>query len=183
LFAFNYFPLKCKEYDTIRKWKNLHLGAVRVDAVFKTDQAVFNFRVAGILIENDHLLLHKDVNDEHWSLPGGRVQLMEESRESLKREYSEELGVTISVDKMLFTAENFFTYRGANFHEIGFYYLVTTGNGSGLFNENSFYGKEGERLIYRWVPIVDLEKEEIRPQFIRNELKKIPLTSQHFVVK
>lgn len=41
-----------------------------MDVVFKTERAVFNYRVAGIWIEDDHMLLHKAVNERHWSLPG-----------------------------------------------------------------------------------------------------------------
>ena len=46
-----------------------------MDVVFKTEKAVFNYRVAGIWIENGHVLLHRDVNESQWSLPGGRVEI------------------------------------------------------------------------------------------------------------
>ncbi|MCZ8516105.1 hypothetical protein O9H85_27625 [Paenibacillus filicis] len=46
-----------------------------MDVVFKTDNMMFNFRVAGICLENGHVLLHKAIDDNHWALPGGRVQM------------------------------------------------------------------------------------------------------------
>lgn len=44
-----------------------------MDVVFKADKAVFNYRVAGIWIKNGYVLLHRFVNDDFWTLPGGRV--------------------------------------------------------------------------------------------------------------
>lgn len=34
-----------------------------MDATFHLDNAVFNVRVAGIMIENGHVLIHKQVSD------------------------------------------------------------------------------------------------------------------------
>ena len=67
------------------------MGEMILDVVFRTDKAVFNYRVAGIWVENGHVLLHRAVNDHHWSLAGGRVLIAEESKSSLKREFFEEL--------------------------------------------------------------------------------------------
>ncbi|MEQ2529277.1 hypothetical protein WMO40_21610 [Bacillaceae bacterium CLA-AA-H227] len=50
-----------------------------MDVVFHTEIAIFNYRVAGIWIKNGHILLHRDVNEENWSLPGGRVKMAEDS--------------------------------------------------------------------------------------------------------
>lgn len=54
--------------------------------MFKTEKAIFNYRVAGIWIEDGHVLLHKAVNESNWSLPGGRVEIAEEAQVSIKRE-------------------------------------------------------------------------------------------------
>ena len=98
----------------------------------KLDQAVFNYRVAGIWIENGHVLLHRDVNESNWSLPGGRVEIAEDSQSSLKREFREELGIDVHVDRMALVIENFFEHAGKDFHEIGFYYAITS-EGKSIF--------------------------------------------------
>lgn len=128
-----------------------------MDVVFQTEQAVFNYRVAGIWIENGHVLLHRDVKESNWSLPGGRVAIAEDSQSSLIREFREELGIDVQVDRMAFVIENFFEHGGKDFHEIGFYYVVTADSNFASFHEQPFYGIEGSawffngRLLKSWI--------------------------------
>lgn len=154
-----------------------------MDVVFHTDIAVFNYRVAGIWIKNGHVLLHRDVNEKNWSLPGGRVKLAEDSTLSIKREFQEELGLDIEIERLAWIVENFFEYKGKDIHEIGMYYLVTEENEPFELRSSPFYGNEGERLIYQWMPIEELQEIELYPEFLRTALSKLPLTTQHLIVK
>ncbi|MGG3573887.1 NUDIX hydrolase [Bacillus gobiensis] len=154
-----------------------------MDVVFQTEKAVFNYRVAGILIKNGHVLLHKDVNDKHWALPGGRVEITEESQSSIKREFREELGIDIKVDRLLWVVENFFEYDRRSFHEIGFYYNILSDENSLLVDKESFYGVEGERLVFKWMPIEKLEEVALYPEFLRTALNNLPKNPEHFVEK
>lgn len=154
-----------------------------MDVVFHTDIAVFNYRVAGIWIKNGYVLLHRDVNEKNWSLPGGRVKMAEDSTLSIKREFQEELGLDINIEKLAWVVENFFEYKGKNVHEIGMYYLVTSENKSFELSSTPFYGKEGERLIYQWMQIEELQETEMYPKFLRTALGKLPLETEHIIVK
>jgi ADP-ribose pyrophosphatase YjhB (NUDIX family) len=152
-----------------------------MDAVFKVEAGVFNFRVAGVMIENGHVLLHKQVNEDHWALPGGRVKVLEESASGIKRELMEELGVAVEIENLLWVTENFFTYHDANFHEIGFYYRVSSEK---MMNHNeAFYGLEGKGLLYQWVPINKLEEITLYPEFLKTSLKDLPPCTQHIIIK
>jgi len=154
-----------------------------MDAVFKTDKAVFNFRVAGVWIENEHVLLHKDVNDDHWSLPGGRVAIGEETETSVAREFFEELGAPVTIDRLLWINENFFEYRNMNFHEIGFYYKVSANNSLRYFQTDSFQGNEGKSLVYRWVPLSEIDNIFVVPEFLKKGISALPAFPQHIVCK
>ncbi|MFJ7935974.1 NUDIX hydrolase [Sporosarcina sp. NPDC096371] len=154
-----------------------------MDVVFQTEQAVFNYRVAGIWIENGHVLLHRDMNESNWSLPGGRVAIAEDSTSSLKREFREELGIDVHVDRMTLVIENFFKYGRKDFHEIGFYYAITADSNSASFHENPFHGIEGERLIFKWTPIDELDKVSLYPECLRTALQEVQPHLQHLVVK
>ncbi|MEH6942257.1 NUDIX hydrolase [Bacillus sp. JJ722] len=154
-----------------------------MDVVYKTDEAVFNFRVAGIWIENGHVLIHKDVKDDHWLLPGGRVQLSEETQAGIEREFREELGVDVTIERLVWISENFFEYTEKNFHEIGFYYKVTSNQTSLLFTEEPFYGVEGERFIFQWAPIEKLKEIKFYPEFLKTALNNLPSNTQHFIEK
>jgi len=152
-----------------------------MDAVFKVETGVFNYRVAGVMIENGHILLHKQVSDEHWALPGGRVKVLEDSATGVKREFLEELGVDVEVENLLWVTENFFTYNNANFHELGFYYQVSSEK---VMNHNeAFYGLEGENLLYQWVPITKLDELTLYPEFLKTSLTKLPHSTQHIIIR
>lgn len=153
-----------------------------MDVVFKTEAGVFNLRVAGIWIENDHVLIHKIIEDSTWSLPGGRVELAEETKMSLKREFLEELDIEVDITTLAFSVENFFNYNGKAIHEIGFYYFVNSRDKKYVNLNEPFYGVEGERLTYKWVPINQLEEIELYPTFLRTELKELPESPKHIVV-
>lgn len=156
---------------------------VNMDAVFKTEAGMFNYRVAGVVMQNGCVLLHKNVDDRQWALPGGRVSIMEQSNIALKREFKEELGVDVKVDRFLWSTENFFNYRGKDFHEIGFYYFVTLKE-TYEWREEAFYGLEGERLIYKWIPLAELKSIDIQPEFLKESIKALPSNdTQHIVIK
>lgn len=153
-----------------------------MDVVFNADKAVFNYRVAGIWIKNGYVLLHKFVNENCWSLPGGRVLITEESKTSIKREFIEELNVNIEIDRLVWVVENFFNYEGKDFHEIGFYYSIKSNENSIVIDEKPFHGVEGERLIYKWTPIDELENVELYPEFLRATIRSLPQKTEHIVV-
>ena len=153
-----------------------------MDATFHMEKAVFNYRVAAIMIVDNHVLIHKQARDEYWALPGGRVELLEDSQTSVVREVKEELGIDVKVDRLIWFTENFFDYNNKDYHEIGLYYKVSPIIGSFNFQKEEFFGEEGERLIYQWVPLSQLEKIKLYPEFIRTSLSELPDAPQHLVV-
>lgn len=154
-----------------------------MDATFNAGDSLFNYRVAGILIENNHVLIHKQVDDEHWALPGGRVKVLEDSQTSIVREIMEELGMTVNVDKLLWITENFFTMGKSKVHEVGLYYSLTRHDESVEYSTESFYGEEGKRLIYQWVPIDELKTLHLYPQFLRTSLQNLPEAPVHLIIR
>ncbi|MDX8047181.1 NUDIX hydrolase [Gracilibacillus sp. S3-1-1] len=154
-----------------------------MDVVCKKNEAVFNYRVAGIWIENGHVLLHRSANDKKWSLPGGRVALTEDSPTSLKREFLEELDIDVQIGRLIWVVENFFTYEENLFHEIGFYYTVTSDNHAMVIDQTPFYGAEGDRLVFQWIPISQLKEVELYPAFLRTALTELPSHPEHIIVK
>ena len=65
------------------------------DIIFKTENYVFSYRVAGILIHNGKVLLQKPTNDTGYAYPGGQVELGETSKDTVIREFKEEFGAAI----------------------------------------------------------------------------------------
>ncbi|SFK10175.1 ADP-ribose pyrophosphatase YjhB, NUDIX family [Halobacillus dabanensis] len=151
------------------------------DVRFKVGGQRFNYRAAAIMIEKGHVLLHRQVDDSFWALPGGGIELGEASEETVVREMKEELGYDVEVVRTVWIAETFFKHRGDAMHEVAFYYLLNTRDS--LFKDGSFEGLEGERLIYQWIPIDVLEDIELKPAFLGKGLKNVPCETMHLVRK
>ena len=79
-----------------------------MDLTFKTKEGRFNYRVAGVMIHENKLLIMKDYRAPYYYLPGGRVNLHETSTCAILREIKEELQVEGKVNRLLWIHENFF---------------------------------------------------------------------------
>ncbi|WP_297639877.1 NUDIX domain-containing protein, partial [uncultured Clostridium sp.] len=105
---------------------------------FKTDLGRFNFRVAALIIKNNRLLIHTLKNSSFYLLPGGRVDVGEDSETSLLRELKEELKINASIDSLLWVSEGFFTHNAERFHELGYYYSVQCTTPNSILEKDSF---------------------------------------------
>jgi len=148
---------------------------------FEKNGKVFSYRVAGVAIYNNKVLVHQSIIDDFWSLPGGRCEFLEISKDTLVREIKEEIGVNVNIIRPLYFVENFFYFGGNNFHEISIFYLMKFLPDSSLVFENdTFFGKELE-LIFKWVNINQLEELRLYPLFLRKSLKNIKPYPEHII--
>lgn len=78
------------------------------DILFKQDDFIFSYRVAGILVQNNKILMQKPKNDNGYAFIGEHASLCETSEEALKREFMEELHADINVRNLFAIGEIFF---------------------------------------------------------------------------
>ena len=50
------------------------------------EQQRFNYRIAGVVIQNCSVLVHQADGDDFWTLPGGRAEIGESAERTLMRE-------------------------------------------------------------------------------------------------
>jgi len=150
---------------------------------FEEGEKRFTYRVAGIALDVDRVLLLRTEKDDFWFLPGGRVELLESSRDALIREMREELTVDVHVERLVWVVENFFEYEGTSYHELAFYFLMSFPPDSRLYGKSeAFVGdEEGLRLIFKWHPLDELEEIPLYPTFLRKGLNSIPQITEHIV--
>lgn len=116
--------------------------------------------------ERDEELLvsrHCDPAGEFFYRPvGGGVEFGEHSEESLRREFREELGVTLSKVSALGTYEDVFTAEGETHHELWRLYEVEIAE-EWPYQEDEFTATEpetGEEIECVWKPVAALGSED-----------------------
>lgn len=76
-----------------------------MDLTLRTEQGLFNHRVAAVIVHNHMLLAQKNVQTNEYYLPGGRIHYGESSAEAIVREMREELGITVTDYRTLWINE------------------------------------------------------------------------------
>ena len=157
---------------------------------FEVGQDQFNYRAAGIVLDEGWALLHRAEIDDFWVLPGGRVEMMESAEDALKREMMEELGIHVSVQRLVWIVENFFEYDSRSYHEIAFYFLMTLPHGSHLYEKDKLFTgdehgvpgyEDGLKLFFQWYRLEELDDIVLYPLFLREKLTSIPESIEHIV--
>lgn len=153
------------------------------DCGFRKGNKWFRFRAAAIIVEDNCVLFAgNDIEDYYYSIGGG-VHLGETSEEAVKREVFEETGVDYEVDRLAVIHENFFVgssdLKGVDCHEIAFYYIMKP-KGNKSLNSQSF-AKSGVKESMHWIPIVELEKYNAYPSFMKEYLRSDYIGVRHII--
>ncbi|MFZ6743991.1 NUDIX hydrolase [Undibacterium sp. JH2W] len=150
---------------------------------FAIDDYRYNLRAAAIILNSGRVLLHQIEGDAFWCVPGGRVDAGESAAATIVREMQEELSEQVICEKLLWTVENFFAYRGQKHHELGLYFLSHLHPDSRLLNTlGPYWGNEGHlQLRFEWFSLPDLGNIDIRPSFLVNALNAEQFNLPHWV--
>lgn len=144
----------------------------------------FSYRIVAVFVHDGHVLAHRADHENFWSLPGGRAEILETSESTVVREMKEELGVTVTVRRLLWIVENFFTFETRRFHELGLYYLVELPTDSPYLRKEVVYtGMEADLapLTFKWFPLDHLDDLKLVPSFLQSSLRRLPDTVKHVV--
>jgi len=150
---------------------------------FEQGKVRFNYRIVGIALNGDRVLLHRWEKDDFWALPGGRGELLEPSQDTLAREMQEELDVDIRVDRLVWVVENFFEYDDHKYHELAFYFLMTFPHDCFVLKKSEPFRSEddGVTITFQWFGLDELADLELYPTFLKQGLLSLPSTTQHIV--
>lgn len=158
------------------------------DILFKTDEFVFSYRVSGILIKDNNILLQKPINDDGYSFIGGHISVGETSDVSLKREFKEEIGADISINKLFSVGEIFFPWGKRPCHQISLYYIVNLKDENSIPLTGSFKGVENMEnskfdMDFCWVSLNEIKNIKIYPKEIVPYIFQNNKEIVHFVSK
>jgi 8-oxo-dGTP pyrophosphatase MutT (NUDIX family) len=160
------------------------------DIIFKTDDYVFSYRVAGLLVHNNKILLQRLINDTAYALPGGHVELGETNEETLIREFKEEINANVRVVSLQWVGEIFFPWPSGNkpCHQICLYYKIELTDDKCIPLQGAFLGIEqledgSFKLEFSWVDIDRISDIELYPVDAKNLLAQGFQGVKHFVYK
>ena len=157
---------------------------MRESIKIKTDDYNFKFRVSGLIIKDNKLLL-VDMDDSGFlCLPGGYVELGETTEVAVKRELLEEVGKKFDISEYLGVVENYFINKySKKIHEISFYYLMTPIENIGTNNFTIVENDKGHKikLDFKWIDLKEINNYDIRPSFIKQILNNENLKFNHLI--
>ena len=148
------------------------------DWLFRGENYVCDLRAAGVMMRDGKILLQRDKNGAEYAVPGGHVQVGETTENALKREFREEMGVSISVQRLLWTEECFWRWGAKQMHSLCFYYLI-----DGAFADDSAFRphRDNEQVEYGFVPLETLKDITVYPEFLKEKAPAPSAFPEHFV--
>ena len=144
-----------------------------MDLTIDVENYKLNIRSAGVIIHNNKVLVHKNLNSNHYALIGGRVEIGEDSATTVKREIQGELGKEVEIIGYVSTIENFFEMKGRKYHEILFIHKAEFINDEDKKIEYTLKNMEGkEHLQYEWLDLDKIDEYPLVPEIVKEMLKE-----------
>ena len=144
-----------------------------MDITIDVEDYKLNVRAGAVIIHNNKVLLHRNLNSDHYAILGGRISIGENSEETVKRELLEELGREIEITGYIATVENFFEMKGSKYHEIMFIHKAEFVNEADKNLTDTMENLEGkDYLKYEWIEIDEIDKYPLRPEVMKEILKE-----------
>lgn len=144
-----------------------------MDITIDVEDYKLNIRAGVVIIHDNKILLHRNVNSDHYALPGGRVEIGESSEKTVKREIMEETGKEIELTGYVATIENFFEMEGRRYHEIFFVHQAEFKDEKDRKIVDTIKNIEGkDYLKYEWIDLDEKDRYPLLPKVLEEILRK-----------
>lgn len=154
------------------------------DWLFSTDEYICDLRTVAVLVKDNKVLVQRERNGNEYALPGGHVKIGETLEAGLIREVQEEMGAKIVCNRLLWSEECFYEWKGKKAHNIAFYYMVELCENQEIPDMGEFISqKDNCNVVLGWMPIDELQNVTIYPEFLKKEIYKLNDPMKHFVSK
>ena len=147
------------------------------DILFDINGELFSYRIGGILIKDNKILLTRHGND--YAVPGGHAQIGETSSETIIREFKEETGFDVLPINVIATYENFWNWNNKKCHQLCIFYRLKM-------------VKEGQKLspnpdtldsTIEWVDFEQINNINLYPTGIAQQIIENKANYGHFINK
>lgn len=148
-----------------------------MDITIKNEEYRFGCRTVAIIFNNDMTKILVQKIKDIYMLPGGRLQILEDSKTAIERELKEELNIVEPV-KLKYSTESFLIFpNGQKYHELGYYYILQIDEKKyGLDKDdkilNNDYKHDGN-IYFEWIKLSNIDNYKIIPKNIIDKIKEI----------
>jgi len=154
----------------------------------KNEEQKFKFRVSGLLVHDGKLLTVDMDNSGFLCLPGGYIELGEDSKTAILREMEEEVKYSVQVNKCVAVVENFFVNKkGIKMHEVAFYYLLDiASDNQEKIEDYEFVENDNGGMIkhqFKWIKLKDIKNVDFKPAILKDKLSNSDFSFSHIIYK
>ena len=165
-----------EEHDRFKK-EEARKNAWTKDILFDVDGVLFSYRVGGVLIKDNKILLTKGGDD--YSLPGGHSQIGETSRETIIREFKEETGLDVEPINVISTYENFWSWDDKKCHQLCIYYRLNMKDET----QELIVCPDTNDTKFVWVDLEELNNIKLYPLGIAKLITNQTINNTHYIYK
>lgn len=143
-----------------------------MDLKIKTEKEEFHARACGIIKQKNSFLIMRVNKTPYYHIPGGHIEIGEDSKQAVIREIKEEIGCDIEKAELFAIQENFWTRNDQKCHGIEFYYIIKPKQELQMKDYERIENDKGEEklLEFKWVTSKELKDIDLRPTNIRDML-------------
>lgn len=143
-----------------------------MDLKIKTEAEEFHGRTCGIIKQDNYFLIMRVNRTPYYHIPGGHIEIGEDSNQAVIREIKEEIGCDVNRTNLFAIQENFWKRKGKQCHGIEFYYIVEPEPKLQINDYERIENDKGEEklLEFKWVTAEELLNIDLRPSNIKELL-------------
>ncbi len=143
-----------------------------MDLKIKTEAEEFHVRTCGIIKQENKFLIMRVNKTPYYHIPGGHIEIGEDSKQAVIREIKEEIGCDVKEAKLFSIEENFWTRNNKKCHGIEFYYIIKPKQQLQMQDCEKIENDKGEEklLHFKWVTLEEIKEIDLRPSNIKDML-------------
>ncbi len=141
-----------------------------MDLKIKTDEEEFHGRSCGIIKQGNKFLIMRVNKTSYYHIPGGHIEIGEDSEQAVIREIKEEIGCDVEKIKLFAIQENFWIRNNKKCHGIEFYYIIEPKQKLKMEDCEKIEIDKGEEklLEFKWTTSEELKDMDLRSTNIRD---------------
>lgn len=140
-----------------------------MDLKIKSETQEFHGRTCGIIKQDNMVLIMRVNKTNYYHIPGGHIEIGEDSKAGVIREIKEEIGCDVEEARLFAIQENFWERNERECHGIEFYYIIKPSIKLPIKNYERIENDKGEEklLDFRWVTAQELKNVDLKPSNIK----------------